>query len=352
MTDVSPRSWSQLGLNLLITAGGLLVALILLEVLLRFLGPGHLYRTPDDMLATFDYRLGYGHYKPRRQGEMIIPFGDLVAIDQITRPAIAEPRRVRYHIDSAGFRNDSDYNGEKLILVGDSFIAGSGGTQEDILSNQLKRDYGISAYNLAFPGKLHSYMRYVQVFFQTHPCGPRVLMFFFEGNKFPLPKPGGATKTQSIPSIPSALEIARKELQQSFKELWVYRYVFSFYHLLNKSLRPDVYPKVTVMKLQGSDHLSMGFLNEYMAVTRRASYDAGEEFQLRLASIKDHPGGIFFIPTKFRVSYNLLEGGPWPPLPNAQWEYLQATAAGWGSGAWTSPAPSRRNPSGSFLRAN
>ncbi len=326
MTDIQTKGWRQLGLNLLTVAGGLLVALVLLEIILRFLGPGHLYRSPDDMLATFDYRLGHGHYKPQRQGVMLIPFGDLVAMDQNTRSAIAEPRRVRYHTDSAGYRNDADYAGEQVLLVGDSFIAGSGNSQEDLLSDQLKRDYGIRAYNLAFPGKLHSYVRYVQGFFQTHPSGPQVLMFFFEGNKFPLPKSGGASLAKPIPSEPSAFEITRKEMQQSFKELLVYRYAFSFYHLINKRLWPDAYSRVTVLKLEGPGNLSMGFLNEYVAVTKRASYDAGEEFPLMLDRIKGHLGGIFFIPTKFRVYYNLLEGSPGPPLPNAQWEYLQAVA--------------------------
>jgi hypothetical protein len=326
MTDLSSRGFRQLSLNLLTVSGGLLAALLLLEILLRFLGPAHLYRTPDDMLATFDYRLGHGLYKPQRQGEMFIPFGDMVALDERTAPAIAEPRQVRYHIDSLGFRNDSDYGDEKLLLVGDSFIAGSGSTQEDILSNQLKRNYGISAYNLAFPGELHSYVRYVEGFFKTHKKGPQALIFLFEGNDFPLPKSQGSAPPPKNAPGPSSFEIARKEMQQSLKELLVYRYAFSFYHLLNKKLWPDRYSRVTVMKIGSPGDLSLGFLNEYVAVTRRPAYDAGEDFAMKLGRIREHLGGIFFIPTKFRVYYNLIEGGPRPPLPNAQWEYVQATA--------------------------
>jgi SGNH hydrolase-like domain, acetyltransferase AlgX len=315
-------------MKLLTIAAGLLAALILLEILLHFLGPGHLYRTPDDMLATFDYRLGHGLYKPGRQGKMFIPFGDMVAMDRSTRPAIAEPRWVRYHIDAAGFRNDADYAGQKVLLVGDSFIAGSGNTQEDLLSDQLQRDYGIPAYNLGFPGELHSYVRYVEGFFKTHPSGPQALIFLFEGNDFPLPKPGRTTPAKKKDaSGPSSFEIARKEFQQSLKELLVYRYAFSLYHILKNRLWPSAHPKVTVLTLQGPDHQQMGFLNAYVAATKRASSDAGDDFFLKLARIKEHLGGIFFIPTKFRVYYTMLEGGPRPPLPNAQWEYLQATAS-------------------------
>ncbi len=243
MADAQTKGWRRLGLDLLTVAGGLLAALVLLEIILRFLGPGHLYRTPDDMLATFDYRLGHGIYKPQRQGEMLIPFGDLVAIDGRTRSAIAEPRLVHYHIDSLGFRNDADYAGEQVLLVGDSIVAGSGSTQADILSDQLKRDYGIAAYNLAFPGELHSYVRYVQGFFKTHQSGPKAYIFLFEGNDFPLPRHGKGAPTAETAAPPSPLEIARKETVQSLKELLVYRYAFSFYHILHQRLWPDTYPK-------------------------------------------------------------------------------------------------------------
>jgi hypothetical protein len=327
MTDPPPGRRRQLSLKLLTVAVGLLAALILLEILLHFLGPGHLYRTPDDMLATFDYRLGHGLYKPGRQGQMFIPFGDMVAMEWKTQPAIAEPRWVRYHIDAAGFRNDADYAGQKVLLVGDSFIAGSGNTQEDLLSSQLQRDYGILAYNLGFPGELHSYVRYVEGFFKNHPSGPKALIFLFEGNDFPLPKPGKTAPPKKNASGPSSFEITRKEFQQSLKELLVYRYAFSFYHLLKNRLRPSDYPRVTVLTLQGPGHLQMGFLNAYVEVTKRASYDAGDDFPLKLARLKEHLGGIFFIPTKFRVYYTMLEGEPRPPLPNAQWEYVQAMAS-------------------------
>uniref|UniRef100_A0A7C3UYS6 AlgX/AlgJ SGNH hydrolase-like domain-containing protein n=1 Tax=Desulfobacca acetoxidans TaxID=60893 RepID=A0A7C3UYS6_9BACT len=331
MTEPPSSRLHLLALKLLTVASGILAALILLEILLHFLDPARLYRTPDDLLATFDYRRGHGRYKRARQGELVVPFGDLVALDRKTLPLIAEPRRVRYHIDSLGFRNDSDYRGEKILLVGDSFIAGSGNTQEDLLSNRLKRDYGIAAYNLAFPGELHSYVRYVQGFFQTHPgSSARVLLFLFEGNDFPLPRPGRISPAQSGTPAPSSFKIARQEAQQYLRELLIYRYFFSFYHLLRQQLAPEPHSRVTVLQLQGPGNHYLGFLNAYMAATQRRSYHAGEDFPLKLARIKDHLAGIFFIPTKFRVYYNLLEGGPRPPLPEAQWQYVQALAEGLG----------------------
>jgi hypothetical protein len=330
MTEPIPGRWRLRSFKLLTVLGGLLAAFLLLEILLRFFGAGLLYRSPDELLATFDYRLGHGRYHRQQQVEMLIPFGDMVSLDRQTGPLIAEPRRVRYKTDSAGFRNDKDYHHEPVLLVGDSFIAGSGNTQEDLLSAQLRRDWGIPAYNLAFPGELHSYVRYVQGFFQTHQGEARVLLFLFEGNDFPPRRPQPATPAPKTDEPPSAFRIARKELQQSFQGLLVYRFTYSLYHLLNKRWRPETYPQVTVIKVRGCDDLYLGFLDGYIQVTRRSAYDGGDEFLPKLARIKEHLAGIFFIPTKFRVYYDLLDLEPRPPLPDAQWTYVQEQARGLG----------------------
>lgn len=330
MSPPFPSRRRRFGLNLLAFLGGLLAAALILEILLWLAGPGFLHRSPHEMLATFDYRRGHGRYQPHRQVDMDMPFGDMVGLDRTTKDAIAQPRRVRFRTDSLGFRNDGDYAGEKVLLVGDSFIAGSGGDQADLLSAQLRRDYGIPAYNLAFPGEVHSYVRYVQSFFQTHPGEARVLLFLFEGNDFPIPKPRRAAPAASATPAPSALEIYRKEFQQSLKELLVYRFGFSLYHMVNKRLRPQDYGRVTVLKVRGPENLYLGFLNGYVAVTRRAAYDGGEEFAAKLARIQDRLAGLFFIPTKFRVYYDFLEINPRPALPNAHWDYLKKQAGALG----------------------
>ncbi len=330
MTPPASSRRRRFSLNLLASLGGLLAAALTLEILLRFLGPGFLYRSPHEMLATFDYRLGHGRYQPDRQVNMLMPYGDMVGLDRTAQDAIAQPRRVRFHTDSQGFRNDRDYAGEKVLLVGDSFIAGSGGDQEDLLSAQLRRDFGIYAYNLAFPGELHSYVRYVQAFFRTHPGEARVLLFLFEGNDFPIPKRWPPAPAAGETPAPAALEIYRKEFQQSLKELLVYRFGFSLYHMANKKVRPRDYGRVTVLKVRGPGDLSLGFLDGYVAVTRRPDYNGGEEFADKLSRIKDRLAGIFFIPTKFRVYYDFLEINPRLRLPNAQWDYLKEQAAALG----------------------
>ncbi|MGQ9688996.1 MAG: alginate O-acetyltransferase AlgX-related protein [Desulfobaccales bacterium] len=324
MAEPNPARWRRLGLNLLTLAGGLLAACLVLEILLHFLPAGFLYRSPHEMLATFDYRLGHGRYLPRRRVELHIPFGDLVGLDQTTRPLIAEPRRVRFDTDAYGFRNDHDYRGEPLLLVGDSFIAGSGGDQDDLLSAQLRQRYGFAAYNLGFPGELHSYIRFVQGFFQTHPSEARVLLFLFEGNDFPLPKDGAASAPRRTPD--TAFDIHRKEFQQSLRRLLVYRFGYSLWHVIHQKMRPAAYPQVTVRKVKGHDDLYIGFLAGYVAVSRRQTYDGGADFLNKLARIQDRLAGIFFIPTKFRVYHGFLEGEPPSALAHPHWSFVKAQA--------------------------
>ena len=89
-------------------------------------------------------------------------------------------------------------------------------------------------------------------FFKTHQSGPKAYIFLFEGNDFPLPRPGKGCATAETAAPPSSFDIARKETVQSLKELLVYRYAFSFYHILHQRLWPDTYPKVTVIETEGT----------------------------------------------------------------------------------------------------
>jgi hypothetical protein len=283
------------------------------------------------MLATFDYRLGHGRYQPHRQVDMDMPYGDMVGLDQTTKGAIAQPRRVRFRTDSLGFRNDRDYADEKIVLVGDSFIAGSGGDQEDLLSAQLTPGLRHSGLQPGLSRGVAQLRALCPGLFPGPPSEARVLLFLFEGNDFPpCPSPGGPRPPAAEASAPSALEIYRKEFQQSLKELLVYRFGFSLYHIVNKKVRPQDYGQVTVLKVRGSDDLYLGFLNGYVAVTRRAAYDGGEEFRRQAGPHPGPAGGDFFHPHQIPGYYDFLEMNPRPPLPNAQWDYLKEQAAALG----------------------
>jgi hypothetical protein len=79
-------------------------------------------------------------------------YGDLAAVSG--RGDWREWRRIRFVTDEYGFRNESPGHGFEarpldLIVLGDSFGVAAGTSQEEILSSQLSRDFGLSVYNLS-----------------------------------------------------------------------------------------------------------------------------------------------------------------------------------------------------------
>jgi len=68
-----------------------------------------IYYRFHERFATWDARHGHRAYLPGISWQALEPHGDLQVF---TREPIAEPRRVLFHSDSEGFRNDSDFADE------------------------------------------------------------------------------------------------------------------------------------------------------------------------------------------------------------------------------------------------
>lgn len=60
-------------------------------------------------------------------------------------------RRERWVTDRLGYRNDAFVEQADVLIIGDSFIAGTGLSQEDLLSNKLREKFGkgFKVYNMA-----------------------------------------------------------------------------------------------------------------------------------------------------------------------------------------------------------
>lgn len=288
-------------------AATLLAATLLYGAMLRVTGlENAIYYRPDEMLSEYRADLGHRAYRRGTTLRMHMPYGDL---QPMTKAAIGVARDVEYRIDNYGFRNDGDYAGEPYVLVGDSFIAGSSNTQADLLSSQLRHDYGIQAYNLAHPGDLTSYADYVDEFARTHGDF-RVLLFIFEGNDFEGGPPEGESERRGF----------WKQYYNVFSGTNVYRVTKSLIKRTTRraQIAGDAY--VTVRELNGHP---LAFLTRYIEATRVTHALAGDHFERALARLKPRLAHVFFIPTNYRVYYRALEGAQAPPLPNANWEYLQ-----------------------------
>jgi hypothetical protein len=81
-----------------------------------------------------------------------VTYGDLAAMSQ--RKELREERRLRFATDRFGFRNEpsSADRAFDVILLGDSFGAVGGTTQDEMMSARLEKDYGLAIYNLSVGG--------------------------------------------------------------------------------------------------------------------------------------------------------------------------------------------------------
>ena len=77
-------------------------------------------------------------------------YGDLAAVSG--QAAFREYREIAFLTDQAGFRNTSVPTEADVIVLGDSFAAGWGTTQDKVFAQLLATRYGRRVYNLGYPG--------------------------------------------------------------------------------------------------------------------------------------------------------------------------------------------------------
>lgn len=267
-----------------------------------------MYYRPHEQLVRQDYGQGHRAYRKNARIEMTMPHGDLKAL---TSAPLAQPRKVVFRTDGAGFRNDRDYAEGQVVLVGDSFVVGMGDSQPDTLSSQLSRDQGVPAYNLGHPGDISDYLATLRAFRARHPGPLRVALFLFEGNDFetsyePAPDQG--------PSLPAR---------------WIGRYYGLFtgtdLHRVTKSLYARATQSKSIatsgnVRIETLSGQRMGFYMPYVDVSLRAAYAMPVAMAKDLVELAGQTEQIFFIPTKYRVYAPLLGKSG---LPNAQWQALQ-----------------------------
>ena len=109
-------------------------------------------------------------------------YGDLAAM--VGEPAVRELRNIVFRTDAYGFRNMPDSHPIDVLILGDSFPAGGGTTQEEIFSRVLETAYGVHTYNLAFPGG--PYEQFINFAIEWPrlkvSAEPRMVWTFYTGN--------------------------------------------------------------------------------------------------------------------------------------------------------------------------
>jgi SGNH hydrolase-like domain, acetyltransferase AlgX len=93
------------------------------------------------------YRPPGAAFEPNRRFERARSYGDLAAMANL--PALREYRPERFTTDDLGFRNRADPAGRPpaAIMVGDSFVVGSGVTDDETVTSRLGALSGCRVYN-------------------------------------------------------------------------------------------------------------------------------------------------------------------------------------------------------------
>lgn len=254
---------------------------------------------PEQLLIAYDMQLDSKKHRADAELTMTQPFGDLGAMT--TDAAVPRTsREVTFRTDGAGYRNNANRVPGDVLLVGDSFIQGSGNTQADTLSSVLLKDQGVASYSVGAPGDLFDYAVRAQAFGAEHDG--KIFLFLFEGNDF------DRYKGKVRPVLERYVRLMRSTDIGKFFRLQMARLKGA-----GEAANVEVLPM---------ENRRVAFYAPYIEETRRTECKAGELFLPLLKSLHGVVDGVFFIPTKYRVyAPQLLVDNP-ETLPNANWDFL------------------------------
>ena len=169
--------------NLIIINFSLVILTITLNVLLiKTLKDEDLFYRAHEKFISKD-----GIYQKNISSEMFMPFGDIVANATCKNfdKNIIEPRTQKFITDKNGFRNDKfEINNAEIILVGDSFIAGTSNSQEDIPANILGKLSNKKVSAITVIEGPNYYKMHIEKNLEKLDKNAQILLFYFAGNDF------------------------------------------------------------------------------------------------------------------------------------------------------------------------
>lgn len=300
---------------------------LMLEAFVRLSGGSVItpYYRAHEMLAEET------RYRANQHVEMLEEHGDLLAIDPQLDRALSQPREMVFHTDSRGFRNDADLGDERVLLVGDSFVVGIGNTQSDMLTAQLDRNHGITAYSMGFPAGPFQYANTVEAARAELGEDVCIVVVMFEGNDFQPIDPAELAARKAVPR--GAQDFIKAYFGAVKAPFDVSRVFYGLYTQGIERLRaritaPDAEvantaSEVTFVRQVGGE--PMIFLKGYAEVVQRDDYDDFGYIQEQFA--RGRPDLIVFAPEKYRIYGPLLDEQPASALPQAQLAHLGRVAA-------------------------
>jgi hypothetical protein len=115
---------------------------------------------PDHFTFRFYETIRIGHFNSELYG----PFYPNVNLDKIEQGDLAPytpyavKRRVILHTDRYGYRKVNTQRRSEVVIIGDSYIWGSGLSQDEMLSEILEKKWNVGVYPYA-PSEVNSFLR-------------------------------------------------------------------------------------------------------------------------------------------------------------------------------------------------
>lgn len=180
-----------------------------------------------------------------------------------------------------------------------------------MLGSELEKR-GVRSYSVAFPGgDPADYLIDLNQFYPKLKDS-KVIVFFFEGNDFPL--------ALNVWNQESALSRFKKSFQRAIGDFYTFRFGYVNYIRLRYALSHTQSQKATTVDIHGE---KMGFSPDYVAVTKRETYAPPANFIDLYKKNSNKISAIVFIPEKYRVYADIgAVAGP-EHLPNAQWDFTK-----------------------------
>lgn len=293
----------------------------LLELVVRFGGLGVTpYFRPHEVLALDK------SYQPNRSIQMTVPHGDLLTVNPTLPRNLGIERREAMVTDSSGHPNERSYSGQRLIMVGDSFLVGT----ETTLTQRLQERHGIQAYNASFSGSGPLvYAEKVTWARETLSKDSCIAVFYFEGNDF---RTTNAADLATRDAVPTGMQEVARGYTRLIRGNSEWSKVFSglltrsheIFRQRGMSWGSSAPPAAETTLTRSVGGQPMVFLRGYAEVVRRRSFDDNGFIKSRLAAAR--PDLVVFIPDKFRVYASLVDDSPETDLPHAQWQFLKDAA--------------------------
>ena len=151
----------------------LLILCFLLKSLFYFFGG-------NQHLSEFIYEKHFLYGVKNIEKKIEISSGDL---NKILNKKIYS-KHIKVKNDQFGFRNNTNFNNQDYILLGDSFLHNINIDNNDLVNQILKNKYNINAYNAAITAQDISHYFETIKFFKNINTKSKYVMFVYTGNDF------------------------------------------------------------------------------------------------------------------------------------------------------------------------